>query len=234
MESGFRKFLAGHRAADRGAAQIVFFDGGFELLHRQFRVLQRQRSKGDEAVRMFGAEFGEFFVLQLDNFGDQIALELVPRRVDTERLDVDALGVHRAEAFLEYDHVLRLTLDLAGLLLSHQAFDCACAASSSGQPVNRMPAVARALVFRNCLRLVMAVSSGNGSVAARRVVGIVRPSSRFNYGMRRATSRTANKKRLPGHRQASFVTSDCAVQPRTCLAKNAIVRCHARSAAGLS
>src|SRR4029453_2649704 len=45
----------------------------------------------------FRAELGEPLVLDLDHLGDQVALGPVPRRIDAERLHIDALGVHLAD-----------------------------------------------------------------------------------------------------------------------------------------
>ena len=61
-------------------------------------MLQRRRREGDEAVGAGGAELHQRLVLDLDQLGRGVALGAVPVRVDAERLDVDALRVHRRDA----------------------------------------------------------------------------------------------------------------------------------------
>src|SRR5262245_31093694 len=57
------KFLVGAACADCRATQAEFFHAMYELLDSQCRVLQRDRSKGDKAIRIHRAHLGEFFVL---------------------------------------------------------------------------------------------------------------------------------------------------------------------------
>ena len=63
MEFRVGEFLAGDAAADRGAAQPLFFHRGFELLDGEIGELQRERGEGGEAVGVRSAEFGELLVL---------------------------------------------------------------------------------------------------------------------------------------------------------------------------
>jgi hypothetical protein len=57
-------------------------------------MLQGDSREGDEAVRCRGAEFGQLLILYLDQLGCRVAFGAVPKGVDAERLDIDALGVH--------------------------------------------------------------------------------------------------------------------------------------------
>ncbi len=72
----------------------------FELLGCEIRVLQGNRRQADEAVRLCRADVGELLILQLDDLPGEVGLGLVPKdRVEAERFDVDALLVHRLDAF---------------------------------------------------------------------------------------------------------------------------------------
>src|SRR5439155_47531 len=77
-------------AADAGAAQPVLLHAVLELLGGQIGILQRHRREGDEAVGMGGAGLAELRILDLTDLPGEIALGLVPVRVDAERLDVVA------------------------------------------------------------------------------------------------------------------------------------------------
>ena len=61
-------------------------------------MLQRRGREGDEAVGVGRAELGQRLVLDLDQLGRGVALGAIPVRVDAERLDIDALRVHRGDA----------------------------------------------------------------------------------------------------------------------------------------
>src|SRR5205823_3192852 len=74
--------------ADTGAAQPVLLDALLELLGGEVGVLERHRREGDEALGVRGARLGELLVLDLDDLPRQVAVRLVPVRVDAERLDV--------------------------------------------------------------------------------------------------------------------------------------------------
>jgi hypothetical protein len=54
-----------------------------ELLHREIRKPQRDRSERHEAIRM--SQNSAALVLDLDHLGDHVALGPIPRRVDAER-----------------------------------------------------------------------------------------------------------------------------------------------------
>jgi len=75
----------------------VLPDAFLQLLGGEVRVLQRHRREGDEALRVRRAGLGELLVLDLDDLSRDVAVRRVPIRIDAERLDVDALLVHRAE-----------------------------------------------------------------------------------------------------------------------------------------
>ena len=95
---GSENSAPGTLAPDGGAAEPEPLHPVHELLHGQVRILQGHRGKGHEAIRVRRAELGEPFVLDPDHLGRQVALRPVPRRVDAERLHVDALRVHLADA----------------------------------------------------------------------------------------------------------------------------------------
>src|SRR5882672_10163180 len=90
------QLLACDVRADRAAAQAEFLHALLELLGGEIRVLQGHGGKGDEALGPGCAQLGELLVLQPDERSREIALGLVPAGIDAERLDVDALLVHRA------------------------------------------------------------------------------------------------------------------------------------------
>ena len=72
----------------------------FELRGCEIGVLQGYRRQADKAVRLCRADLGEFLVLQLDDLSGEVGLGLVPKdRVEAERFDVDALLIHRLDAF---------------------------------------------------------------------------------------------------------------------------------------
>src|SRR6185437_12902816 len=74
-------------AADRHAPQPELLDAVLHLLDRKVGVLQRQRRKGNEAIRLGGDELRELLVLQLDQCSRDIAVRRVPEWIDAERLD---------------------------------------------------------------------------------------------------------------------------------------------------
>ena len=80
VKLGIGQFLAVHAAADRRAAQPELLHRVIELLGGEVRVLQRDRGKGDEAVRLRRAQRGELLVLQLDELTREVAVGLVPDR----------------------------------------------------------------------------------------------------------------------------------------------------------
>jgi len=74
-------------------------------------VLQSDRRQTDKPVRLRRANLGELLVLQFDDLTGEFGLGLVPKdRVDAERFDVDALFVHRLDAFRRDGERLQLYL----------------------------------------------------------------------------------------------------------------------------
>ena len=69
-----------------------------QLLHGEVWKLQRHRGKAQEAVRVRGAPGGQRFVVDRDHVCSEVTVRPVPERVDADGLDIDALGVHLAEA----------------------------------------------------------------------------------------------------------------------------------------
>ncbi len=63
-------------------------------------MLHRGGGEGDKAVRMLGAQLRKLLVLRPDYLLGSVTVELVPDRIDAERLDVDALGIHLLDAQL--------------------------------------------------------------------------------------------------------------------------------------
>src|SRR5882757_10724393 len=68
------KFQAVDAVSDRGALQTLLLNGGLEFLYREIGRLQGERGEGGEPVRLGGAEFGEFLVLDLDDLRAKVAL----------------------------------------------------------------------------------------------------------------------------------------------------------------
>jgi len=73
--------------------------------------LQRHGREGDEAIGLGGAQLGELLVLQLDDGLRDVAIRLVPERIDAQRFDVDALRIHVADALVGHDQIWRFGLD---------------------------------------------------------------------------------------------------------------------------
>ena len=111
VKLGIGQFLAVHAAADRRAAQSELLHRIVELLGGEVRVLQRDRGKGDEAVRLRRAQRGQLLVLQLDELTREVAVGLVPIGVDAQRLDVDALLVHGLDALGAHDQGFGIHLE---------------------------------------------------------------------------------------------------------------------------
>ena len=70
----------------------------FDLLRGKVGVLQRRGRVGHEALGVGGAELDQSFVLDPDQLCRGVATGAIPEGVDAERLDVDALAVHRRDA----------------------------------------------------------------------------------------------------------------------------------------
>ena len=100
-----------HPVADGGTAHTLLLHRDFQFLHRQLRVLQGQRRERREPVRLGGAEFGQFLVLNLDDLRRQIAVLVVPEGVDRQDLHVDRHGVHCLQAFLDHDEAFLRAAD---------------------------------------------------------------------------------------------------------------------------
>jgi len=93
------------------SAQSELLDRVVELLGGEVRVLQGHRRQADKTVRLCGADFGELLVLQLDDLPGEVGLGLVPEdRVEAQRLDVDALPIHRRDPFRRNDERWRRRL----------------------------------------------------------------------------------------------------------------------------
>jgi hypothetical protein len=60
-------------------------------------MLQRHRRERHKAVGLCRTEFSQFFVLDPDELARQVTLRRVPVGIDAERLDINALGVHRPQ-----------------------------------------------------------------------------------------------------------------------------------------
>src|SRR5205823_14636246 len=84
MELRVRQLRAVHAAADAGAAQAELPDAVLELLYGEIRELQRDRSEGDEALGLGGADLGQLFILDADQLRDEIALGRIPVGIDAE------------------------------------------------------------------------------------------------------------------------------------------------------
>jgi len=82
VEFGISKLFTRHVAADRRATQTLLFHRSLELLHSQIRILQRQRCEGGEAVGFRAGQLGPFLVLGLDDLSGQVAVLVIPERVD--------------------------------------------------------------------------------------------------------------------------------------------------------
>ena len=95
---GIGEFLAGDAAADADAAEAELLDRVLDLLRGEIGILQGGGRERDEAIRVGGAELDQRLVLDPDQLGRGVALGPVPVRIDAERLDVDALRVHRRDA----------------------------------------------------------------------------------------------------------------------------------------
>src|SRR5207248_922501 len=74
MEFRVRKVFTGDAAANSHSAQPLLFHRVLELLYRQVRKLQGNRSKGGEAVRLRRAKLGKFLIVYPDDLGREIAL----------------------------------------------------------------------------------------------------------------------------------------------------------------
>ncbi len=96
--------------ADRDTAQTELLDAVLDLLDREIGVLQRHRGEGDETIGLGGAQLRELLVLHLDERLRDVALRLVPVRIDAESLDVDALPVHGIDTLGAHDELVGLHL----------------------------------------------------------------------------------------------------------------------------
>ena len=98
-------------AANQRPAQSEPLGRMFELIGREIGVLQGNRRQADEPIRLCRADVGELLVLQLDDLTGEVGLCLGPKdRVETERLDVDALLIHHLGAFRRDHERLQLHL----------------------------------------------------------------------------------------------------------------------------
>src|SRR5205823_4226310 len=81
-------------AGHTDAAEAERLDRVLDLCSGEVGILQGRRRKGDEPLRLRGAERAQGLVLDPDHFGDGIALGPVPVGIDAERLDIDARVIH--------------------------------------------------------------------------------------------------------------------------------------------
>src|SRR5215475_8959430 len=88
------EILAGDAAGHADAAEAERLDRLFDLFGGQVGILQCRGRKGDEPIRLRGAELDQGLVLDPDQFSDGIALGPVPVWIDAERLDIDARVIH--------------------------------------------------------------------------------------------------------------------------------------------
>src|SRR4029079_4993471 len=94
VEFRIADFGARDIAAHIHSAEAVVLYGGLQLLHSQIGMLQGDCGKGDETIRMFGADFCKPLVLNLDDLGCDVSIELIPVWIDAERFAVQPLLVH--------------------------------------------------------------------------------------------------------------------------------------------
>jgi hypothetical protein len=111
MKLGIAQLESVDAPPEAGAAQAVLLDALLELLDREVRMLQRHRREGNEPIGLGGADLRERLVLKLDELARDVPVRRVPVGVDAERLDVDALLVHRADAVRRAGHEEGLRLE---------------------------------------------------------------------------------------------------------------------------
>jgi hypothetical protein len=80
--------------ADRDTAKTHRLHPLLELLDGKLWKLKRDGGKRGESVRVGGAELRHAFVLDPDDLGRQVAIDVVPVGIDAQDGHVDALGVH--------------------------------------------------------------------------------------------------------------------------------------------
>src|SRR5207248_8969278 len=88
------EILASDTAGHADAAEAERLDRVLDLCGGEVGILQGRGRKGDEPLRLRGAELDQGLVLDPDHFGDGIALGPVPVWIDAERLDIDARLIH--------------------------------------------------------------------------------------------------------------------------------------------
>src|SRR5262249_25639354 len=81
---------ASDTAGHTDAAEAEPLDRVLDLFGGEVGILQGRGRKGDEPLRLRGAECDQGLVLDADHFRDGIALGPVPVGIDAERLDIDA------------------------------------------------------------------------------------------------------------------------------------------------
>src|SRR4029077_8810593 len=65
--------------------------------------LRGNRGEACEPIRLCGAEFGQLFVLDLDDLSGEITLAVVPEGIDRQHLHVDCLRRHCGEPLVDLD-----------------------------------------------------------------------------------------------------------------------------------
>jgi hypothetical protein len=68
--------------------------------------LQGERGEGGKAVRTRSAQFGQLFVLDLDDLGGDVAVLAIPEWIDGEDLHVNRLSIHALKALLDDNEVV--------------------------------------------------------------------------------------------------------------------------------
>ena len=91
---GLARILAGDAAGNADAAEAERLDRLLDLFGGEVGILQCRGRKGDEPIRLRGAELDQGLVLDPDQFSDGIALGPVPVGIDAERLDIDTRVIH--------------------------------------------------------------------------------------------------------------------------------------------
>nr|WP_245321014.1 hypothetical protein [Bradyrhizobium sp. NAS96.2] len=118
MKPGIGEFDAIDDTADRRALQPLLLHGCLQLLHRKVRCLQCQRGESCKPLGLRGAEFGKLFILDLHDLPGEVAIAVVPERVDREHLHIDGLRVHHSQALVDLDEGFGGAVDRRQLIFS--------------------------------------------------------------------------------------------------------------------
>ena len=118
IEPGGGEFLTIYAGPQRRASEAQFLDAFLQLLGGQIGILQGHGGESYEPIRLFGAQFGEHFVLDFYDARGEVAIRAVPVRVDAQSLHVDALLVHHLEAFGSHNE----SGTLGGIVAAHERY----------------------------------------------------------------------------------------------------------------